>query len=68
MVVAASTELHQRKCRLTSAKLLIRSMDSELSWRAAQEKALGLTETTTLPDLPESEIINIRRRSTRGGE
>ena len=37
-------------------------------WRAAQEQALGLTQTTTLPDLPESEIINIRRRSTRGGE
>jgi putative ATPase len=37
-------------------------------WRAAQEKALGLTQTTTLPDLPEQEIINIRRRTTRGGE
>ena len=37
-------------------------------WRAAQEQALGLTATTTLPDLPEQEIINIRRRTTRGGE
>ena len=37
-------------------------------WRAAQEEALGLTDTTTLPDLPEQEIINIRRRTTRGGE
>jgi putative ATPase len=37
-------------------------------WRAAQEQALGLTETSTLPDLPEQEIIAIRRRTTRGGE
>jgi putative ATPase len=37
-------------------------------WRAAQEQALGLTETATLPDLPEQEIIAIRRRTTRGGE
>jgi putative ATPase len=37
-------------------------------WRAAQEQALGLTDTSTLPDLPEQEIIAIRRRTTRGGE
>jgi putative ATPase len=37
-------------------------------WRAAQEKALGLTETATLPDLSEAEITALKRKSTgRGG-
>jgi putative ATPase len=37
-------------------------------WRAAQEKALGLTHTTTLPDLPESEIITIKRKGSGNAE
>jgi putative ATPase len=37
-------------------------------WRAAQEQALGLSATTTLPDLTEAEITTIKRRLTgRGG-
>ncbi|MCS6910583.1 MAG: replication-associated recombination protein A, partial [Anaerolineales bacterium] len=34
-------------------------------WRAAQERALGLTETTTLPELSEQEIQAIKRRFSR---
>lgn len=34
-------------------------------WRAAQEKALGLTETTTLPALSEDEVLAIKRRQSR---
>jgi hypothetical protein len=33
-------------------------------WRAAQEKALGLSTTTTLPDLSEADITAIRRKLT----
>lgn len=31
-------------------------------WRAAQEKALGLSETTTVPNLSEAEIVAIKRK------
>jgi hypothetical protein len=34
-------------------------------WRAAQEKALGLTETSTLADLTPEEIITIKQRMRR---
>ncbi len=34
-------------------------------WRAAQEKALGLTETSTLGDLTPEEIISIKQRMGR---
>jgi putative ATPase len=34
-------------------------------WRAAQEKALGLTETSTLADLTPEEIISIKQRMGR---
>ncbi|MDW8325251.1 MAG: AAA family ATPase [Anaerolineales bacterium] len=34
-------------------------------WRAAQERALGLTETTTLPELSEQEVQAIKRRLSR---
>jgi len=34
-------------------------------WRAAQERALGLTETTTLPELSEQEIQAMKRRLSR---
>jgi hypothetical protein len=34
-------------------------------WRAAQEKALGLTETTTLPELNEQELQSAKRRAAR---
>ena len=37
-------------------------------WRAAQEKALGLEQTETLPELSESEVLDIKRRTTRRGE
>ena len=31
-------------------------------WREAQQKALGITETETLPELDEQEVLNIKRR------
>ena len=31
-------------------------------WRAAQRKALGLTETETIPDLSEEEVLAIKRK------
>jgi putative ATPase len=34
-------------------------------WRAAQEQALGLEETTTLPELSEAEIQSVKRRAAR---
>ena len=34
-------------------------------WRAAQEQALGLSETTTLPELSEDEVLAIKRRTGR---
>ncbi|MBL8058711.1 MAG: AAA family ATPase [Anaerolineales bacterium] len=34
-------------------------------WRAAQEKALGLTETTTLPEMSEAELQAAKRRLSR---
>jgi len=34
-------------------------------WRAAQEKALGLTQTTTLPELSEDLITQLKRRAAR---
>ncbi len=37
-------------------------------WREAQEQALGLEQTETLPDLSESEVLDIKRRTTRRGE
>jgi putative ATPase len=37
-------------------------------WRAAQEAALGLTETETLPALSETEVLDIKRRTARRGE
>jgi putative ATPase len=37
-------------------------------WRAAQEKALGLSETETLPDLSEAQVLDIKRRTVRRGE
>ncbi len=36
-------------------------------WRAAQEKALGLEQTETLPELSESEVLDIKRRTMRRG-
>ncbi len=36
-------------------------------WRAAQEQALGLTETTTRPELSEQEAQAIKRRIGRAG-
>ncbi len=35
-------------------------------WRAAQEQALGLRTTTTLPDLSEEEITALKRKSSAG--
>jgi putative ATPase len=37
-------------------------------WRAAQERALGLEQTETLPELGEAEVLDIKRRTTRRGE
>ncbi len=37
-------------------------------WRAAQEKALGLTETQTLADLSTAEIVAIKQRLVRRAE
>ena len=37
-------------------------------WRAAQERALGIEETETLPDLSEDEVLDIKRRTVRRGE
>ncbi len=37
-------------------------------WRAAQEKALGLEETETLPELSETDVLGIKRRTVRRGE
>src|SRR6266851_1443052 len=37
-------------------------------WRAAQEKALGLEETETLPELSEADVLDIKRRSARRAE
>ncbi len=34
-------------------------------WRAAQEKALGLSETQTLPDLPTADIIAIKQKTVK---
>jgi putative ATPase len=34
-------------------------------WRAAQEKALGLEQTETLPDISQDEIISIKHRLGR---
>ncbi len=43
-------------------------VDRLARWRAAQEKALGLTETTTMPGLSEEEIVAVKRKLTgRGG-
>ncbi len=32
-------------------------------WRAAQEKALGLEQTETLPELSEADVRDIKRRT-----
>ncbi len=37
-------------------------------WRAAQEQALGLSQTETLPELSESEVLDIKRRTSRRPE
>jgi putative ATPase len=37
-------------------------------WRTAQEKALGLEQTETLPELSEDEVLDIKRRTVRRGE
>jgi putative ATPase len=37
-------------------------------WRAAQEKALGLEQTETLPDISQDEIISIKHRLGRRAE
>jgi hypothetical protein len=37
-------------------------------WRVAQEKALGIEQTETLPELSESEVLDIKRRTVRRGE
>ena len=37
-------------------------------WRAAQEKALGLEQTETLPDISQEAIISIKHRLGRRGE
>jgi len=43
-------------------------VDRLARWRAAQEKALGLTETMTLPELSEEAIVALKRKLTgRGG-
>jgi len=37
-------------------------------WRAAQEKALGIEQTETMPELSEAEVLDIKRCTTRRGE
>ena len=37
-------------------------------WRAAQEKALGLEQTETLPELSETDVLDIKRRTGRRGD
>jgi putative ATPase len=37
-------------------------------WRAAQEKALGIEQTETLPELSEAKVLDIKRRTARRGE
>jgi hypothetical protein len=37
-------------------------------WRAAQEKALGIEQTETLPELSEDEVLDIKRRTGRRAE
>jgi putative ATPase len=37
-------------------------------WRAAQEKALGLEQIETLPELSEADVLDIKRRTGRRGE
>jgi putative ATPase len=37
-------------------------------WRAAQEQALGITQTEELPELSEAEVLDIKRRAGRRGE
>ena len=37
-------------------------------WRAAQEQALGLEQTETLPEPSEAEVLDIKRRTVRRGE
>ncbi len=37
-------------------------------WREAQEKALGLEETETLPELSEADMLDIKRRGARRAE
>jgi len=37
-------------------------------WRAAQEKALGLDQTETQPELSEADVLDIKRRSARRAE
>jgi putative ATPase len=42
--------------------------DRLVRWREAQEKALGLEQTETLPDLSEAEVLDIKRRTGRRAE
>jgi putative ATPase len=37
-------------------------------WRVAQEKALGIEESETLPELSEADVLEIKRRTVRRGE
>ncbi len=37
-------------------------------WRAAQEQALGLEQTETLPELSEADVLDIKRRTVRRAE
>jgi putative ATPase len=37
-------------------------------WRAAQEKALGIEQTETVPELCEADVLDIKRRTTRRAE
>ena len=37
-------------------------------WREAQEKALGLEQTETLPELSEAAVLDIKRRTVRRPE
>ncbi len=42
--------------------------DRPARWRAAQEKALGLAQTETVPELSEAEVLDVKRRTVRRGD
>ena len=71
--VGPAIPAHGRCSALTSIPLRSEGYEAQVTdrlarWRAAQEKALGIEQTETLPELSEAEVLDIKRRTVRRGD